>query len=331
MWLERHWPHVTAVGVALYPVSLIFSAVVAARRAAYAYGLLRTVRLPVPVIIVGNVTVGGTGKTPLVLWLAAFLQQHGVKPAIVSRGYGIRDKTPRPVAPTSDPAQCGDEPVLLAQRSGCPVWVGADRVAAARALLTAHPDTDVVISDDGLQHYRLDRDITIAVIDGLRGLGNGLMLPSGPMREPASRLSYVDAVVVNGGAHGSQVFPGAFTMRLEGGEFRNVLNPAWVVGPEYFQNKRVRAVAGIGHPPRFFLHLNALGMQFEAAPFRDHHAYTADDLAWPHTDAIVMTEKDAVKCAAFASENYWALPVAAAPDRELGDLVLSMLKIKSPP
>jgi tetraacyldisaccharide 4'-kinase len=331
MWLERHWQRVTAVGVALYPVSLIYRAVVAARRAAYTYGLLRVERLPVPVIIVGNVTVGGTGKTPLVLWLAELLQQQGMTPAIVSRGYRASATAPRPVEPTFHPAQCGDEPVLLAQRSRCPVWVGADRAATARALLTAHPDTQVIISDDGLQHYRLARDITVAVVDGLRELGNGLMLPAGPLREPASRLSCVDAVVVNGGIHGSQVFPGAYTMRLEGREFRNLLNPDSVVGPEYFQNKRVRAVAGIGHPPRFFLHLNALGMQFEAAAFPDHHAYTANDLGWPGAEAIVMTEKDAVKCAAFASEKYWALPVTAVPERELGELILSMLKIKSPP
>ncbi|MES2562671.1 MAG: tetraacyldisaccharide 4'-kinase [Pseudomonadota bacterium] len=331
MWLERHWQNVTTVGVALYPLSLIFRAIVAARRAAYACGLRRTAPLPVPVIIVGNITVGGAGKTPLVLWLAQFLQQHGMTPAIVSRGYRTPDTAPREVTPMSDPVRCGDEPVLLAQRSGAPVWVGVDRVATARALLAAHPHTDVIISDDGLQHYRLQGDIKIAVIDGLRGLGNGLMLPAGPLREPASQLSRVDAVVVNGGAHGSQTFPGAYTMRLEGREFRNVLNPDWIVGPDYFQSKRVRAVAGIGHPPRFFLHLHALGMQFEAAPFPDHHAYDADDLAWPDAQAIVMTEKDAVKCAAFASENYWALPVVAVPDRELGELMLSMLKLKSPP
>ncbi|HET7158036.1 MAG TPA: tetraacyldisaccharide 4'-kinase [Burkholderiales bacterium] len=329
MRLERHWQHVTALGVVLYPLSLIFRAAAAIRRAAYAGGLRSTERLPVPVIIVGNITVGGTGKTPLVLWLSEFLQQHGMTPAIVSRGYRTPVTAPRAVAPTSDPAQFGDEPVLLAQRSGAPVWVGADRVAVGRALLAAHPHTQVIISDVGLQHYRLHGDIKIAVVDGLRGLGNGLLLPSGPLREPVSRLSRADAVVVNGGAHGSQIFPGAYTMRLEGREFRNVLNPDWIVGPDYFQSKRVRAVAGIGHPPRFFLHLHALGMQFEAAPFPDHYAYDADDLAWPEAEAIVMTEKDAVKCAAFATEKFWALPVAAVPDRELGELVLSKLNLKS--
>ena len=331
MWLERHWQRITALGIALYPLSLLFRAVVAARRAAYTHGVLRTGHLPVPVIVVGNVTVGGTGKTPLVLWLAAFLQQRGMQPAIVSRGYGAPETTPRPVAPTSAPARFGDEPVLLAQRSGCPVWVGRDRVAAAHALLAAHPSTDVIISDDGLQHYRLARDIEIAVVDGTRGLGNGLMLPAGPLREPASRLATVDAVVVNGGGAVADAWPGALTMRLEGREFRNVLNPGWVVGPEHFQRKRVRAIAGIGHPPRFFSHLDALGLQFEAIAFEDHHAYTARDIALADAEAIVMTEKDAVKCAAFASEVHWALPVAAVPDPELGELVLHKLKIKSPP
>lgn len=328
MWLERHWQRVTPISAALYPLSLLFRAVAAARRSAYRHGVLKTQHIAVPVIVVGNITVGGTGKTPLVLWLAAFLEQHGMQPAIVSRGYRAEATSPRPVSAASDPARFGDEPVLLAQRSGCPVWIGKDRVAASRALLAAHPSTDIIISDDGLQHYRLARDVEIAVVDGARGLGNGLLLPAGPLREPPSRLASVDAVVVNGGAGAST--PRAYAMRLEGRDFRNLLNPEWLVGPEYFQRKRVHAIAGIGHPPRFFSHLAALGLQFEAIAFADHHAYTASEIAIPGAEAIVMTEKDAVKCAAFASEIHWALPVAAVPDPELGELVLRKLKIKSP-
>jgi tetraacyldisaccharide 4'-kinase len=328
MWLERHWQRVTVVSLLLYPLSVVFQAVVAIRRAAYRREWLQSGEVSVPVIIIGNVTVGGTGKTPLVLWLAGWLQQHGMQPAIISRGYGACVKSPHPVTADADPARVGDEPVLLAQRSRCPVWVGKDRVAAARALLATHPAVDVLISDDALQHYRLPRNIEIAVVDGTRGLGNGFMLPAGPLREPASRLASVDAVVMNGNPGAHETPPGAFNMQLEGREFRNLLNPTWVVGPDYFQRKRVWAVAGIGHPPRFFSHLHALGLQFEAIEFADHHPYVPSDLALPRAEAIVMTEKDAVKCAAFASEIHWVLPVTAVPDPAVGELVLHTLKSK---
>ena len=329
MRLERHWQRITPVSAALYVPSLIFRAIVAARRGAYFAALLKTERLPVPVIIVGNITVGGTGKTPLVLWLVMLLAQHGMRPAIVSRGYASDLDSPRPVTAASDPARFGDEPVLLARRSGCPVWVGADRVAAARALLAAHPGCDVIVSDDGLQHYRLARDVELAVVDGACGLGNGLMLPAGPLREPAARLREVDAVVINGTARQVVEAHCVTTMKLEGREFHNVLNPEHVVGPEYFQRQRVHAIAGIGHPPRFFAHLHRLGIEFEARAFPDHHAYTAHDLAYAGADAVVMTEKDAVKCAIFARETHWALRVDAVPDPELGELVLRKLETGS--
>lgn len=326
MRLEGHWQRITVVSLALYPLSVVFRAVVAIRRAAYRRGWLQSEGVSVPMVIVGNVTVGGTGKTPLVLWLAALLRRHGMHPAIISRGYGALVKSPHPVAPDANPARLGDEPVLLSQRGRCPVWVGRDRVATARALLAAHPAIDVIISDDALQHYRMRRDVEIAVVDATRGLGNGFMLPAGPLREPASRLASVDAVVVNGSASAYESPPGAYSMQLVGREFRNLLNPACVVGQDYFQRKRVWAVAGIGHPPRFFSHLQTLGLQFEAIEFADHHAYVASDLDLPHAEAIVMTEKDAVKCTAFASEIYWVLPVTAVPDPALGEFVLRMLR-----
>jgi tetraacyldisaccharide 4'-kinase len=324
--LERHWQRVTAVSLLLYPLSLAFRSIVALRRIAYARGLLRAVRLPVPVVVVGNITVGGTGKTPLVLWLVGHLFQRGMHPGIVSRGYGASHARASAVPPTAEAGRAGDEPLLLAQRSGCPVWTGADRVAAARGLIAAHPGCDVIVSDDGLQHYRLARDVELAVIDASRGLGNGLMLPAGPLREPAKRLREVDAVVINAAARASRASPRAFDMRLEGREFRNLLNPEHVVGPGHFQRQRVHAVAGIGNPARFFAHLDALGIAFEAHAFADHHAYTPSDLDYAGADAILMTEKDAVKCTRFASETHWVLRVDAVPDPGLGELVLRKLK-----
>jgi tetraacyldisaccharide 4'-kinase len=325
-WLERQWQRVTPASVLLYPPSLLFRAIVALRRKAYSAAILKSRALPVPVIVIGNITVGGTGKTPLVLWLATFLAGHGLRPGIVSRGYGADARVPRAVTPGSKPSSSADEPLLLAQRSGCPVWIGADRVAAGLALLRANPECDVIVSDDGLQHYALERDFEIAVIDGARGVGNGFMLPAGPLREPASRLRKVDAVVIHGAPRALDKRKGAVGMRLEGREFRNLLNPGHAVGPESFQRRRVHAIAGIGNPARFFAHLEALGLTFEAHAFPDHHGYKPADLAFEGADAIVMTEKDAVKCAAFAHEKYWALRVDAVPDPELGELVLRKLR-----
>lgn len=310
----------------LYPVSLAFRAIVALRRLAYSVGVLRRQRLPVRVIVVGNISVGGTGKTPLVLWLTQFLARNGIRAGIVSRGYGADQAEPRAITKDADPAHCGDEPLLLAQRSDAPVWVGADRVAAARGLLSKHPECTAIVSDDGLQHYRLHRDIELAVIDGERGLGNRLLLPAGPLREPPSRLKTVDAAVVNGPLREIYAARNTFGMRLEGREFRNVLNPEHVVGPEHFQRQRVLAIAGIGNPARFFTRLRDLGMSFEARAFPDHHRYAPQDLAHERADAVVMTEKDAVKCAAFASENHWALRVDAVPDPGLGELILHKLQ-----
>jgi tetraacyldisaccharide 4'-kinase len=327
----RHWQRVTALSAALYSLSLVYGAVTAARRAAYGHGTVKAVRIAVPVVVIGNVYVGGTGKTPLVLWLARFLRAHGRQPGIVSRGYGGRAAAPIEVTARSDPADVGDEPLLIARRSGCPVWIGRNRVAAAQALLAARPECDVVISDDGLQHYRLARDVEIAVVDGERGLGNGLLLPAGPLREPASRLDSVDAVIVNRGTRESAFTPSArgsartFAMTLRGARFYNLTDPAHEVGPEYFQGRRVHAIAGIGNPPRFFAHLEALGIAFEAHAFADHHAYRAADLHFGDADAVLMTEKDAVKCAAFARPVHWVLPVDADPDPAFGELVLRKL------
>jgi len=334
-WIERHWERVTPVSAALFPLSLLFGAAAAARRAAYRNGIFSAIRLPVPVIVAGNITVGGTGKTPLALWLAAGLRARGYRPGIVCRGYGGGSGAPQRVLPESDPLACGDEAVLLARRSGGEVWTGADRVAAGRSLLAAaRPACDVLISDDGLQHYALARDVELCVVDAARGFGNGWLLPAGPLREPPSRMATIDALVLNTGTetapHPSvEEIPAKtprFTMRLEGATFRNVLDPGRQVGAETFRGKRVHAVAGIGHPGRFFAQLRTLGIEFTSHPFPDHHPFTAADLEFAGTETVLMTEKDAVKCRRFARETYWALAVDAVLDDALLEQVLRKLR-----
>jgi tetraacyldisaccharide 4'-kinase len=310
---ERHWYRLSALSVALAPFGLAFRLVVGVRRAAFAAGILKSHRLPVPVVVVGNLVVGGTGKTPLVLWVVDALRSRGRRPGIVSRGYRGTNDPARPVPSRADPAHFGDEPVLLAERSGVPVWIGRDRVAAARGLLTAHPDCDVVVCDDGLQHYALARDVEIAVEDE-RGHGNGLLLPAGPLREPASRA--VDAVVVNGPPRA-----GAFEMRLVPAGFRRVGGDGQEVPIEALRGKRLHAVAGIGNPPRFFATLRALGLAFVPHAFPDHHPWMARDLVFTDCDAILMTEKDEVKCRAFGRDDLVALRVEARVDPRLADLL----------
>lgn len=319
-----HWQTRGPLALLLLPVAALFAAVAAARRCAYRCKLLHTEQAGVPVIVIGNITAGGTGKTPLVLWLAQFLAARGKRPGIISRGYGATRGDPRAVPVNGSAADYGDEPCLLAQRAGCPVWVGTNRAATARALRAAHPDVDVIISDDGLQHYRLARDVEIAVIDGARGLGNGWPLPAGPLREPASRLATVDAVVINGGdAPGA--FPQAVTMQLEGDTLRNLHDPQQTVTAAYFRGRQVYAVAGIGNPSRFFAQLQRLGLDCVTRAFPDHHVYTAQDLRFAGDHHVVMTEKDAVKCAAFATTRHWALVVNAVPDESLGDTIVARL------
>lgn len=319
--LQWHWYRITPLHLLLLPVSLLFRCIVASRRLLFHIGLLSSVKLPVPVIIVGNITVGGTGKTPLTLWLAEQLAADGWHPGIISRGFGGSGSKAQEVLQNSDPATVGDEPVLMAQRKLCPIWIGRDRPAAALALLAAHPECDVILSDDGLQHYRLQRDVEIAVVDGLRRFGNGFLLPAGPLREATSRLREVDAVVVNGG----NAAPGEFLMQLEGVHFYNLLNPEITATAADFQGQSVHAIAGIGHPERFFRHLNKLGLTPKTHHHPDHHPYSAADLAYDDANALLMTEKDAVKCIEFADERYWVLRVDAHLDSALTQLILEKI------
>ena len=318
---ERHWYRLSALSLALWPASLLYRLLVALRRLAYRSGALPSVRLPVAVIVVGNLVVGGTGKTPLVLWLAAMLKRNGRKPAIVSRGYRGSALAPMEVAPTSPVHLVGDEPLLLARASACPVWIGRDRATAALGLLGAHPECDVLLLDDGLQHYQLARDIEIAVEDE-RGVGNGLLLPAGPLREPASRR--VDAWVVNSAAPGGR--SPSFRMDLRGDGFRCVAAPRENLPAAAFARKKLHAVAGIGNPKRFFDHLARLGLTTVNHAFPDHHTYTANDLDFGDCDALLMTEKDAVKCEAFAREHWYALQVEAELAPAFIDFILAKLK-----
>jgi tetraacyldisaccharide 4'-kinase len=323
-------PRTRLLAAMLLPLSLFFRAIVALRRVAYRSGLLRSVRLPVPVVVVGNITVGGSGKTPLVAALALALAQRGFHPGIVSRGYG-RDRDddhPLPVDPDADPRRVGDEPLLLA-RAGFPVVVARDRVAAGRALLARHPTCDVILADDGLQHYRLRRSVEIAVVDAARALGNGWLLPAGPLREPASRLRAVDAVVVLAAAGTPAPLPelrGAFTMTLVGDRFVRVDDPLTTLPASALAREGVHALAGIGHPARFFAQLAAMGIPATPHSFPDHHRFIASDLALPDAQAILMTEKDALKCETFADERCWYLPVRARIDEALVNLIEGKLR-----
>jgi tetraacyldisaccharide 4'-kinase len=303
----------------LLPVSWFFLLLVVLRRHFYRLGLLRSHSLKVPVVVVGNLTVGGSGKTPLVIWLVERLREQGWRPGIISRGYGghgVADV--RVVSTNAAAAEVGDEPLLLARRSGVPVFVGRDRVAAGLALLAAHPECDVIVSDDGLQHYRLQRLIELVVFDG-RGAGNGRLLPAGPLREPLRRLAGVNAVVWNGGWQAqTRSVPLAvpvFDMFLNGRRFFGLADHHLCCDADTLRGKKLYAIAGIGDPARFFAQLSKLGLVFEAHSFPDHHAYTSADLAFARDGVLLMTEKDAVKCAAVMSvemsTNAWVLPVEA--------------------
>ena len=314
----RHWHRRGALAWLLWPASLAFGSLVFARRTLYRLRVLKSEHPGIPVIVVGNLTVGGSGKTPLVLWVAQFLQAHGWRPAIVSRGYGAAPQAPRAATLVSEPDEVGDEPVLLARRAGCPVWVGARRAQVIAALRKQHPDVDVVVLDDGLQHYALRRDLEIAVVDS-RGFGNGFLLPAGPMREPRRRLSTVDAVV----SHGAPVE--GYAMQLEG-EVAHRMTDARERRPlAAWRGARVHAVAGIGNPNRFFLHVGKHGAKVVPHPFADHHRFRPEELDFGDDAPVLMTEKDAVKLRRAARSHWWVLPVSATLDPAFDDWLLRKL------
>jgi tetraacyldisaccharide 4'-kinase len=313
----------------LLPLALGFAALVALRRQLYRIGLLRSERLGVPVIVVGNITAGGSGKTPLVLHIANGLAQRGFRPGVISRGYSRRAASGgdahdvQQVFVDSDPDTVGDEPLLLKRRFGGPVFVGARRAAVGKTLCAVYPECDVIICDDGLQHYALHRDVEIAVIDR-RGAMNGWPLPAGPLREPVSRLAQVDAVALNGSQQLALSSTEIFRFELVGALFFRLDDPAQIGDAKSFSGKQLHAVAGIGDPGRFFDHLTSLGLSPDVHPFPDHHAYTAADLDFDG-DAILTTEKDAVKFGALARLPVWVLPVEAKIEPDLIQFLLEKL------
>ncbi len=298
IWYERQ-----PLGWLLAPLGWLYQGLMVLRGLLYRSGALPVHRVGVPVIVVGNLTVGGTGKTPLVLWLADYLRGRGYRPGIISRGYsGQISDIPQQVRIDSDPAQVGDEPVILARRSGCAVAVCRQRHLAARGLVE-HAGCDFIISDDGLQHLALGRDIEIVVIDGQRRFGNGLCLPAGPLREGRGRLRHVDIIVTNGKAG-----RGEHAMTYQPGELQSLCGEG-PVELSAWRGRTVHAIAGVGNPGRFFSLLRQQGLQLLMHAFPDHHQYALADLDFGDEHPLVMTQKDAVKCEHLDLRNAWYLPV----------------------
>jgi tetraacyldisaccharide 4'-kinase len=318
-WLNRIWYERPAPPWWMRPLSLCYGAAARSRRYLYVKRLRKSTRVASPVIVVGNLSVGGTGKTPLVCWLVTRLTDLGFKPGVVTRGYGGSVKNARLVDSADDPKTVGDESILLARRTGGPVAIGRDRPAASQLLVNA--GCDVVVSDDGLQHYALARDCEIVVIDGDRRFGNGWLLPAGPLREPESRLACADAVVVNGGP---KPLDGALRMRLEAGRAVSVIGGA-VRALDAFAGRSVHAVAGIGNPERFFRLLRAHGIEVAGHPLPDHAQLRAADISFADQRPVLMTEKDAVKCAAIAGPHHWYVPVTASFDGGESSVLLDVV------
>lgn len=318
-WVEQHWyrKKLTGLTIFLKPFSWLFFLIITFRRFLYRRNFFKKIILPVPVIIVGNLTVGGTGKTPFIIWLADYLKQKGFHPGIISRGVGgKKNKIPVDVSLNADPKQVGDEAILLARRTDCPIVVSVDRVLAGQTLL-AKQHCDVLIADDGLQHYRLARQMEIVMIDAAREWGNQCLIPAGPLREPLTRLREVDLVIRTG-----------VDCHFVDQHFVAVIDPEKTHSLDFFAGKKVHAIAAIGHPERFFNRLKQLGMDIIPHYFPDHYLFQAKDISFSDDLPVIMTEKDAVKCEAFATLRHWYLPVDVVVTDEILAKVGSVLRKK---
>lgn len=335
-FLTRTWTGRGLAACALLPVAALFGGLSAIRRAGYRLGLAEARRLPVPVIVVGNIFVGGTGKTPLTIWLVQALRQAGYTPGVISRGYGAHNNVPQAVTTQSLAQEVGDEPLLIAYRAACPVMVGRDRVAVAQALLAAHPEVDVLVSDDGLQHYRMARDIEIVLFDG-RGAGNGWLLPAGPLREPVTRRR--DFTVLNGASFAPGIPPDAIRMQLVGTTAEKLNDRSQVSALSSFaasegqRSPTIVAAAGIGNPGRFFGLLRNAGLQFREMALPDHYDFSDNPFVRVKADVILITEKDAVKCRQNEGlrndTRLWVVPVTAQLDGALAEKIVEKLRGRS--
>ena len=305
--IDAYWYSQNPVAWLLLPVAAFYFLIISIRRFFYRSGVFKSFKLPVPVIIVGNISVGGTGKTPLLVALCELLKSQGYKPGVISRGYGGNVEGERLVNDSDRAEHIGDEPCLIHARTRCPLVVGRNRVAAAKLLLSKS-DCDIILSDDGLQHYRLQRDIEIAIIDTARQFGNGFCLPSGPLREPVSRLAQVDLVVDHCPASEECLAEDNFSL-----QFSDAINlkSNQAMSMDTFKGAAVHAVAGIGHPQRFFDQLSRAGLEVIEHAYPDHHKYISGDFVFDNDLDVLMTEKDAVKCQDFSSERLWYVPVSA--------------------
>lgn len=321
MNFQNLWYQEKMVWWPLIPLSTIYKWAIKFRKMLYDKGILVKEKFDVPVIIVGNITVGGTGKTPLVIYIAEFLKKQGFKPGIVSRGYKGNHRKPTVVISKSDPKIVGDEAIVIVQHTNCPMVVGKKRCLAIKQLMQLYA-VDVVISDDGLQHYALSREIEIAVVDGKRQFGNQFCLPAGPLREPKNRLENVDLVVINQGTpkadeHGMHYAPGLLYQAI---------NPTHQQSLEWLRGRKVHAVTGLGNPERFFDLLKKHGINVIPHSFPDHYFFKSHDISFGDELPIIMTEKDAVKCRDYFNNNHWVLPIKAELNSLFDAKLLSLIK-----
>ncbi len=322
IWQDKTHP----VSKLLYPLSLIYGLAVSIRRLLYNIGILKSSSVNVPVIIIGNITVGGTGKTPLVVWLVKYLQQKSLKVGVISRGYGgSSPQWPVDVTALEKPEIVGDEAVLLRQKLDVPIAVSPNRLDSAQLLIDKH-NVDIIISDDGLQHLALKRDLEIVVIDAKRRYGNNKLLPSGPLRQKPESISS-DAIKLYSGDQNLDEFE--FSMNFKSVAFHSLNSPKQIVDTDFFQNTEANAIAGIGNPEKFFNTLKSLNINANTKSFADHHLYQPSDLSFNDIRPILMTEKDAVKCEEFNLPSAWFLEIEAVPNQAfITKIEQSLTKLK---